>query len=92
MCLSRRRKSDLESFRICIQTLASLTHLVAQKPDQKPAVQYVHNLSRTEIEIQSTVATKPYVKMSRMSNQQKAEFVGDIFRIQSFWGGVTPGF
>jgi hypothetical protein len=24
--------------------------------------------------------------MSRMSNQQKAEFVGDIFRTQSFWG------
>jgi hypothetical protein len=25
--------------------------------------------------------------MSRMSNQKKAEFAGDIFHIQSFWGG-----
>jgi hypothetical protein len=31
--------------------------------------------------------TKPYVKTSHMSNQQKAEFVYDIFYIQSFWGG-----
>jgi hypothetical protein len=39
------------------------------------------NLSITETELQSTVATKPYVKMSRMSNQQKAEFAGDVFCI-----------
>jgi hypothetical protein len=25
--------------------------------------------------------------MSRMSNQQKAEFVSDIFRMRSFWKG-----
>jgi hypothetical protein len=25
--------------------------------------------------------------MSRMSNQRKAEFVSDIFRMRSFWGG-----
>jgi hypothetical protein len=36
MCLSRRRKADLVSFSICIQTLARLTHLVAEKPDQAP--------------------------------------------------------
>jgi hypothetical protein len=48
----RRPKADLESYRISIQTLVSLTHLVAQKPDQMPAVQSVHNLSRTETEIQ----------------------------------------
>jgi hypothetical protein len=87
VCLSRRRKADLESSRIDIHTLASLTHLVAQKPDQTSAVQSVHNLSRTEIDIQSTVATKPYVATSHMSNQQKAEFVGNVFHIQSFWGG-----
>jgi hypothetical protein len=25
--------------------------------------------------------------MSHMSNQRKAEFVGDIFCMRSFWGG-----
>jgi hypothetical protein len=25
--------------------------------------------------------------MGRMSNQQEAVFINDIFRIQSFWGG-----
>jgi hypothetical protein len=69
VCLCRRQKADLESFKICIQTLVSLTHLVAQKPDQTPAVQSVHNLSRTETEIQSTVVTKPYIETGRMSNQ-----------------------
>jgi hypothetical protein len=54
---------------------------MVQKPDQMPVVQSVHSLSRTETEIQSTVATKPYVKTSGISNQQKAEFVGDVFRI-----------
>jgi hypothetical protein len=34
MCLSRRQKADLESSRIGIQILASLTHLLVQKPDQ----------------------------------------------------------
>jgi hypothetical protein len=32
--MSKRRKADLVSFRSFIQTLASLTHLVAQKSDQ----------------------------------------------------------
>jgi hypothetical protein len=31
--------------------------------------------------------TEPYAETSRMSNQRKAEFVGDLFRMQSFWGG-----
>jgi hypothetical protein len=87
MCLSRHRKSDLISFRSCIRILACLTHFGAQKPDRTPAVQSVHNLSRTEIGVQNTVATKPYVKMDHMSNQQKSEFVGEIFHIWSFWGG-----
>jgi hypothetical protein len=87
MCLNRHRKADLVSFRSCIQTLASLTHFVAQKPDQTPAVQSVHNLSRTEAGIQIALASKPYVKTGRVSNQQKAEFGGDIFSIQSFWEG-----
>jgi hypothetical protein len=39
------------------------------------------NLSTTcpETEFQSTVATKPYVDMSHISNQQKAEFVAGVF-------------
>jgi hypothetical protein len=36
VCLSRRWKADLVCFRSCIQTLASLTLLVAYKPDQAP--------------------------------------------------------
>jgi hypothetical protein len=51
-----------------------------------PGVQSVHNRSRTETEIQSTMASKPLAEMSRMNNQQKAEFVGDIFHTRSFWG------
>jgi hypothetical protein len=65
----------------------SLTHLVAQKPDQTPAVQSVHNLSRIETELQHDVATKPYVEMGRMSNQQKADFVCHVFHMRSFRGG-----
>jgi hypothetical protein len=32
VCLSMRQKADLVSFRSCIQTLTSLTHLVAENP------------------------------------------------------------
>jgi hypothetical protein len=81
VCLSRHRKADLESFRSGIQTLATLTHLVAQKRHRTLAVQSVHNMSRTEAGIQNAVMTKPYVKMSHMSNQHKDEFVSDIFCI-----------
>jgi hypothetical protein len=84
VCLSRRQKADLVIFRSCIQTLASHTHLMAQKPNQTSAVQSIHNLSRTEAELQNAVATKPYVETSCMSSQQKAEFIGEIFCIQSF--------
>jgi hypothetical protein len=85
MCLSRRRKADIISFRSCIQTLENLTHFMTQKPNRTPAVQSVHNQSRTETGIQNTVVTKPYVEMSPMSNQQKSEFVSNIFWIRSFW-------
>jgi hypothetical protein len=81
MCLSRRWKADLISFRSYIRTLASLTHLSAQKTDRTPAVQSVHNVSRTEEGLQNAITTKPYVEMSRMSNQQKAECVSNIFHI-----------
>jgi hypothetical protein len=85
--LSRRRKADLVSFRRCIRTLPSLTHFVALNPNQTPAGQSVHNLSRTKTGHQNAIATKSYVEMGRLSNKQKAEFVGNIFRIQSFCGG-----
>jgi hypothetical protein len=52
---------------------------VAQKPDETPTVQSVHNLSRTEVGHQNAIAAKQYVETGHMSNQQKAEFVGDIF-------------
>jgi hypothetical protein len=91
VCLSRRRKADLVSFRSDIQTLATLIQLVAQKPDRTLAVQSINNLSRIETGLQNAIMTKPYVKMGRMSNQQKVEFIGDIFRIRSFWGGGGYG-
>jgi hypothetical protein len=67
MCLSRCQNADLISFRCCIQTLASLTHFRAEKPDQTPAVQSVHNLSRTETGVQNTIVTKPYVEIGVIS-------------------------
>jgi hypothetical protein len=87
VCLSRRRKTDSISFRSYIRTLASLTHLVAQKPDRATAIQSVHNVSRTKTGLQNAVTTEQYIKMSHMSNQRKAEFVGDIFHMRSFWRG-----
>jgi hypothetical protein len=45
-------------------------------------------MSRTEAELQIAVTTKPYAKMSCMSNQWKAEFTNDSFRMQRFWGGL----
>jgi hypothetical protein len=81
MCLSRHWKADLDSSISGTQTLATLTHLVAQKLDGTPAVQTVHNVSRTEAGLQNAVTTKPYVEMSCMNNQQKSEFVGDVFHM-----------
>jgi hypothetical protein len=60
---------------------------MAQKPDRATTVQSVHNVSRTKAGIQNAVTTEPYIKMSHMSNQRKAEFVGDIFLMRSFSGG-----
>jgi hypothetical protein len=37
--------------------------------------------------LQKSIVTKLYVEIGHISNQQKAEFVDDIFHIQSFWGG-----
>jgi hypothetical protein len=84
MCLSRSQKAASISFRSCIRALASLTHLVAQKPDRTTAIQCVHNVSRTKAGFQNAVTTEPYIKMSRMSNQWKAEFVGDLFHMRFF--------
>jgi hypothetical protein len=44
VCLSRHRKADLESSKICILTLVSLTHLVVQKPDQTPTAQHLKSV------------------------------------------------
>jgi hypothetical protein len=87
VCSSRHQKSDSISYKSCIRTLASIAHLVAQAPDRTNAIQPVLNVFRTEAEHQNAVTTKPCAEMSRMSNQRKTEFVGDIFRMQSFWGG-----
>jgi hypothetical protein len=45
--------------------------------------QSVQNLPRTGTLHQNAVATKLYFETGHMSNQQKAEFVGDIFHIWS---------
>jgi hypothetical protein len=60
---------------------------MAQKPDRTTAVQSVHNVYRTKAGLQNAVTTEPYIEMSYMSNQRKAEFVGDSFFMWSFWGG-----
>jgi hypothetical protein len=44
-------------------------------------------MSRTKAGFQNAVTNELYIKMSRMSNQWKEEFVGDIFHMRSFWGG-----
>jgi hypothetical protein len=87
VCLSRHWKVDSISFKSCIRTLASITHLMAQKPDRTTTVQSVHNVSRTKVGHQNAVTTEPYIEMSHMSNQRKAEIVGDFFHMRSFWGG-----
>jgi hypothetical protein len=87
MCLSRHPKADLIPVRSCIRTLAIFNHFVALKPDRTPAFQTVCSLSRTEAGIQIAITIKPYVEMSRISNQRKSDFIGDIFCMQSFWGG-----
>jgi hypothetical protein len=79
--LSRRRKADSIYFRSCIRTLASLTHLVAQKSGRTATIQSVHNVFRTRVRHQNAVTTEPYAETSCMSNQQKAEFIGDLFRM-----------
>jgi hypothetical protein len=60
--LSMHRKANLVTFRSCIQTLANLTHFMAQKPDQTPAVQSIHNLSGTEAGLKNAVAAKTVCK------------------------------
>jgi hypothetical protein len=60
---------------------------VAQKPDRTNAIQPVLNVFRTRAGLQNAVTTEPFVEMSRMSNQWKAEFTGDIFHMRSFWKG-----
>jgi hypothetical protein len=49
-----------------MQTLASLIHLVAQKPDLTNAIQSVLNVFRTRAGLQNAVTTEPYAEMSRM--------------------------
>jgi hypothetical protein len=70
-----------------MRALASLTHLVAQKPDRTNAISSVLDVFRTRAGPQNAVTTKPYAEISRMSNQRKAEFIGDTFRMRIFWGG-----
>jgi hypothetical protein len=87
VCSSRRQKADSIYYRSCIRTLASFTHFVALKPDRTNGIQSVLSLPRTGAVLQNAVTTKLYAEMSRISNQRKAEFVSDIFRMQSLWGG-----
>jgi hypothetical protein len=87
ICLNRCRNADSISFRSCIRTLAGLTHHMTQKPYRATVVQSVYNVSRTRAGLQILVTTEPYIKISRISNQRKAEFIGNIFCMRSFWGG-----
>jgi hypothetical protein len=54
--------------------------------------QAVQDLSSNETWLQKSVATKPYVKTSRMSNQQKDEFIGNRFFVYEISGEVMAKF
>jgi hypothetical protein len=81
------QKAELVTSSFCFQTPANFALFVAQKPDQTLVSQSIQNLSRNRTWLQNAVAANSYVKTDRMSNQQKYEFVGDIFCILSFLGG-----
>jgi hypothetical protein len=49
-CLSRHQKAEFVTSRSSIQTLASFTHLAAQKPDQAP-VDPVYPALRPDLKI-----------------------------------------
>jgi hypothetical protein len=38
-------------------------------------------MSITKAGLQNAITTEPYIEMSHMSNQQKAEFIGNIFHM-----------
>jgi hypothetical protein len=84
VCLSRRRKDDLDSSRIDIQTLANLTHLTPLNLRIPFLHQSIQNQFSTVTGLQKSIATKPYAEMSYISNQKKVEFVGDVFHIRNF--------
>jgi hypothetical protein len=92
MCLSRRWQTDSISLRSSIRTLRSLTHLVAQKPDRTTAIQSVHNVFRTKVGLQNAITTEPYIEMSHMSNQRKAEFIEATFFVCEVSGEVMVNF
>jgi hypothetical protein len=79
VCLSRHRRAEFVTLRICMQTPACFAHLVAQKPDQAPVYPVCPEPDRHWTWLQNSITTKPYVETGRMSKKKKAEFIGDIF-------------
>jgi hypothetical protein len=92
VCLSSHWKAKLGIFRSCIWISASFTHLETQKPDQAPVYPCCPEPDQCGNLTSKFMGIKPYADTGRMSNRQKAEFVSDIFCIQSFWEGYDNFF
>jgi hypothetical protein len=87
VCLSWRRKAQFVPPDFVFWPLQVSPILWPKNMTKNLYTQSVHNLCSTKTWFQKSIATKLYVETDRMSYQQKSEFVGDIFCIQSFWGG-----
>jgi hypothetical protein len=87
VCINSRWKSELVAYEIHKQPLPRFMHLMLLKPDRSSFCSVYPDQFSTWFCLQNPVAIKPCIRIDRMSNQRKAEFVNDKFGIQSLWGG-----
>jgi hypothetical protein len=85
--MSRRLKAELVAYRICKQPLPSFMHLLALKPDRSSVCPVCLESFSTSSWFQNPIAIKSSIRIDRMSNQWKDEFINGNFGIWSFWGG-----
>jgi hypothetical protein len=85
--MSRYWKAESGAYGIRNQPSPKFLHLLPLKPDRSPVCQSVQKVFSTSSWFQNPVAIKPCIRIGRMSNQRKSEFVGDNFGIQSFGEG-----
>jgi hypothetical protein len=87
VCMSRRWKTEQVTFRIHVHTPARFALLMPRNLTILLYDQSVQKVFSTSFWLQKSIASKPCIKIDRMSNQRKDEFVSGKFWIQSFWGG-----